>query len=96
MSTLDKILEIDRELKILQEKKQGLLEIHTKEICPYTVGQVVTIQGYAHKGKLCRITDAWCRKTFSKGYKWRVRGIVLKKDGSDSRNNCDWIQESDK
>ena len=97
MSTLDKILEVDKALDILRKDRNLLLDAYAKEICPYHVGQVVEVKSYSHKGKMCRISVVYCttNTVYHKGetsteYMWRVHGVPLKNDGTDSLNECRW------
>jgi hypothetical protein len=64
---------------------------------PYKVGQITEIRGYSHTGKQCRVTKV-AFSALRPGHRWdkdhwKVFGVVLKKDGSDSLNTVDWREE---
>ncbi len=90
--TLDMILAIDKRIEDFNKSRGILLKGLAGEICHYKVGQVTKAKGYVHRGKLCEITDIHCVESYSDGYVWRVRGIVLKADGTKSKNDCSWRQ----
>jgi len=76
---------VKAEINRLQERKTEIGEQLLPFICPYNVGDVVPVLGYAHRGKSMRILARGFDHSTRKGTGWFVRGVVLKKDGSDSR-----------
>lgn len=84
--------------KALDAQRQ-LLDEYAAATCPYKVGQEVDVQGYSHRGKRCRILKVWgddCGWAGMVKPVWRVRAVVLKKDGTDSRQHVAWDQTYEK
>lgn len=57
--------------------------------CPLSIGDVTPCVGWSHKGKKMRITSIKPPK-YSFDGDWRACGVVLKKDGEDSKMNSDF------
>ena len=78
----DKLTFLKAELDLLAVKI-------AEQMCPYNVGDIIDIVGYSHNGKKGVVKHI----SNSSGYcccysdeTWYVRGVVLKKDGSESKN----------
>jgi hypothetical protein len=95
-SKIDEIKSLDARIDALKGMRKVLLDEWAKESCPYKVGDIVTVCGYSHKGKRCKVTDVgwsqdWCGK-----YKWTVRGVVVLKNGELGKLTADWNQDHER
>lgn len=85
---MEQILELDRLIDELQTQRKDLLQLWAEAVCPYKIGDTVTISGYAFRGKLGIVTKisavahGW-KKT---EYEWKVDAAVLKSDGTPGKN----------
>lgn len=76
-------------LEMIESKKrfdQSLIDF-SLENCGVKIGDIIVVNGYAHKGKQMRVTsvhgavDLWKKEYFAV-----LQGSVLKNDGSESKN----------
>lgn len=89
MKEWQEILELVNERDSIDSQIGSLESIICGKVHPYKIGDKITIKGYSHNGKQCRVTTTWF--THDHGIpKIGVRGIVLKKDGKDSEYTCGW------
>lgn len=91
MSLWDDLEAAIRATEQARKEETNLRAEIVKEYCPIKVGEVIDCQGYVHKGKKVKVTNitlvpSWKRNS----YKWSIRGIVLKKDGSESSFRTDF------
>lgn len=90
---LERIEETEREIAILQENRRILLGGFAQDHAPYKDGDITDTSGYSHRGKRCRVNTVSLKKRWSDKWEWEIKATVLKKDGSESLNTCDWDQD---
>lgn len=78
-------------IKATHRQLYKLKEDYASVTCPFKIGDVVTCYGYAHTGKKLRITDIWCQD-FAYDWEWKVRGLILLKDGTPGSNKGEFSQ----
>lgn len=62
---------------------------YAEKNCGIFIGDIVEITGYAHRGKMMRVTSFSLAYDNWKSEYWAViNGVVLKKDGTDSMNSA--------
>lgn len=88
------ISDLDKQIEALTKQRNDLLDAWALEACPFEVGQVISNPGYAHKGKKCRVLHISWRRWAHAEYQWRVTAQLIKSDGSDSLNRCDFHQNN--
>ena len=88
---LTSVAALDVEIAAKQKERDSLLQRWANAVCPHQVGDVVMARGYSYKGKRCRITKVFAKEDW-KGLLWAVYAVVLRKDGSDSRNTAAFDQ----
>lgn len=93
---IEKLGSINAQIRKLTVKADRLKEDWLKLNCPYRLGQETVAKGYSHQGKRCKISRIICTtKIFSEEMEWRVRAIVLKKDGTESKIMTEWKQSQE-
>jgi hypothetical protein len=80
------VQEMDEEHRLWTERRQRLFKEWIETECPYKIGEVIIVprKTYAYEGKQMCITSIFVTRVW-KGFVWKVLGIVLKKDGSESK-----------
>lgn len=89
--TLARLLELDAEINRLSRLRDEGLLIWAKQECPFTVGDTVDICGRMQKGKR-GIVDEVLGVRWSVRYEWKVRGRVLKKDGTPGKKEFSFMK----
>lgn len=89
------IAELDRQMAELTTQKSSALQQLADMACPYKVGQVTEIKGWAYTGQDCTINKITGCKSWSACYTWRVDGLVMKKDGTVGKQKVDWNGEQE-
>ena len=89
----EELLQQYRELDKLRiaaiEKADVALQQYVESDCPYKVGDIVTIYGYSfngRKGVVKKIGGTFKSWKKDGNPEWYVEGIVLKADGTESKN----------
>jgi len=75
----------------LQDAKHKMLMDWAKEECPFSIGDTVECAGFSHRGKPMIVKGITYRHIFDV-FKWKVRGVVLKKDGTEGKQRADFTQ----
>jgi len=82
---IEELSEIQASMDALSEKRHRLLGQLAATTCPFKVGQVVEDwPGISHRGRLVRVTGVTAQDWLDT-WTWKATGVVVKKDGSDSR-----------
>lgn len=58
--------------------------------CGYSVGDVVDVIGFSHRGKKMRVVNIEFILTYSGNFMARIYGVVLKNDGTGSKNQSEF------
>jgi hypothetical protein len=90
--SMDEIKKIDAKIALLDVKRRKLLGDWAIKSCPHKVGDTVSVCGYSHTGKKCKITSIGWKQVFRGPYQWVVRGVVLLKDGTEGKIAVEWNQ----
>jgi hypothetical protein len=71
-------------LKKVNKMKKGFVELH----CPVKVGDIVTVNDFAYKGKQMKITQIFYAPAITDGKKtfFKCKGRVIKLDGKVSKS----------
>jgi len=93
---VEKYKELTKEKEALDAKVEAAGNALALELCPYKVGEVVKVKGYSFRGRSCRITNIYLKTGWKGDVEWAVRGILLKKDGTDAKNAVGWDSWNDK
>lgn len=93
MATIESI---DKQVKSLRNEQKELLDTWVNIVCPHKVGDEVEVQGYSHTGKRCRILRVDAVSDWTGGRLWRVAAVVLKKDGTESKQQVQWNSNNEK
>lgn len=91
MITLEQVKEKEQAAATANSELRDIRMSYAHQECPLKIGEVVECLGWNHNGKKMRINYIGNAKYSSGGY-WMVSGVVLKKDGSDSKFNGDFDQ----
>jgi hypothetical protein len=91
---LAEIESLDARIDSLRGMRDVLLQEWADAVCPYEVDEVVDVQGYSHRGKLCRIDKVYATSSYHKKHLWAVKATVLKKDFSPSVHRVGWNADS--
>ena len=91
----DLLAYIDERRQALRNRRKKHMQALADLICPYKVGDTITIKGYAYTGKKGEVMSIKCRYDFHDEYEWTVNVVVLRKDGTQSLNYADWTQYED-
>lgn len=75
MNYLRRIIELDK-------RREEILE-EWKTEAPHKVGDIIAVEGYSYQGKQMKINRIDIVRGWRR-YFWRIRGNVLKKDGTKS------------
>lgn len=66
------------------DQLRSLKDQYAEQECPFSVGEIVKVQGYSHRGKSMKITKILAPLHSFEGA-WRVVGFVVKKDGTPGK-----------
>ena len=88
--TLSEVLSAQAEIELAKKRANHAEDEFCNEHCPVKIGDVVTITGHSHRGKLMRVTRVRLYKYSMGRYNsFSVYGDVLKKDGTVGANISD-------
>jgi len=103
MNELQRLQEIEAEVKRLTEEKAAILSEWARANCPLKVGDVVTNPStHPHAGKQLRVRSIRAAVhggreiqgiSFERRLAWIAHAIVLRKDGTDSAQAMHFLQK---
>ncbi len=87
---------VKTEEKRIHERLRFIANEYAAKFCPYKVGDVVKVKGYAYAGRKARIVQVFgVEDSFNGQLNWKVRAVVLRKDGSDASARFVFWDEED-
>jgi hypothetical protein len=88
-----KVVLRDKMNEAIEEYKKAELE-YALEICPFSIGEEITILGYSHNGKKGIVSNIYGANGTSYNGHWKLNGRVLKKDGTLGVNFFDFDENA--
>ena len=92
---LERLVKIDNQITAMNNQKSAHMQELGDLTCPYKMGDVVTVKGWAYEGKKGEVCKIRGHQEWGGKYMWRVYVQVLRKDGSKGALYTDWLQSQE-